>query len=158
MTAPSFPSYEYNPKDTKATAEVFEAQDGVEFKIGKGKGFMRKEADGSIRNYGVRFSITRADDGRQSFANFYLHFDGGPRMLKQFQMACVGMKRDKEGEAQFDSQFGDGDWRIDWESGDLGEAWSVLNGSRAVCDVTVNVNKDTGDQGNNFNKWRPVGV
>lgn len=158
MPETNFPSYEYNPRETKASAEVFDAQDGVEFKIGKGKGFMRKNQDGTLRNYGVGFSLTRADNNKPAYVNFYLHFDRGPAMLKQFQMAALGFKRGKEAEAAFDAQYGDGDWRIDWENGDLGDAWSSITGTRAVCDISINVNKETDDQGNNFNKWRPIGV
>ena len=158
MTAPNFPSYEYNPRNTSASAEVFDAQDGVEFKIGKSKPFLRKNPDGTLRNFGVGFSIVRADTNKAAYVNFYLHFDGGDRMLKQFQMACLGYKRGKENEKAFNEKYGDLDWRIDWENEQLGDGWATLTGTRAVCDISINVNPNTDDQGNNFNKWRPVGV
>lgn len=147
------PQYEYNPNKVQASIEVFPREGNVEFIVGKPKAFMK--ADGS--NWGVRYALhIPSKDKNTSFA-CYLHNDGGESMTKRFQMACIGgYGKGKAEEARFNAEHGNDDWRLDFETGECGEGWKQLTGSRVIADIEVTMNTNTKDEQNNFNNWRSL--
>ena len=151
------PRYEYDPSKATASIEIFPKGD-YEFSVGEPKAFIRTNQNNEV-SYGVRFALTITSDqqrGKRTVQTCYLHNDGGQSMTKQFQMAVYGFKRTSQDEQKFNEAMKDADWAFDPEVGTVGEAWHKMAGAHVVCTLDVGVNKDTHEQQQRFNNWRPA--
>ncbi len=151
------PRYDYDPSKTVASIEVFPKGD-YEFSLGEPKAFIRTNPQGEV-SYGVRFAMTITSDnfrGKRTVQTCYLHNDGGQSMSKQFQMAVYGDKKSAAEEERFNKDHSGDDWAFDPETGTTGEAWHKMTGTHVIGTLDVGVNKQSGEQQQQFKGWRPA--
>lgn len=149
------PAYNYSPSKATATMEVWDTGT-YEVIVGKPKAFQKLE-NGEVKNFGVRFSIQDAESQKRNVVSFYLHNDASEGMTKRFQMAALGYGTGKAEEQRFNADMENEDWSLDFETGECGEAWRNIGGSRLIVDAEIQMNQNTGNQQNNFKNWRKLG-
>lgn len=150
------PTYNYSPSKATATMEVWD-NGTYEVIVGQPKAFQKKEGD-TVKNFGVGYSIQSAEDPKKrGYVRFYLHNDASEGMTKKFQMAALGYGTGKVEEQRFNDDMENEDWALDFDSGDCGEAWKNIAGSRLIVDAEIQQNPNTGDPQNNFKNWRRLG-
>lgn len=156
------PDYQYRPGDAQATIPVL-PKDDYEVIVGTPKAFLNKNDDGSDKNWGIRCSLQLADDDTVRIVySGYLHTSGAASFVKRFQLACYGFKNNETAEKQFNAEYNDADWALNFETGEVGEAWKQMEGARVIASLDVQARKDkdgkvTGEEQQQFKGFRPLG-
>jgi len=158
----SAPRFEFDPSTVVASIEVFPKQE-YEFQVGEPKAFKRTAGAGTEKehdSFGVRFSLTIKQpdqySNKRTVFSIYLQSEGGAAMGKQFMMACMGYGKGKKEEDAYDATVRGKDWGLDFETGGVGDAWRELTGKRVIGALDVTKNKNTGDEMQQFQSWRPI--
>lgn len=131
--------FNFNPDSVSASFDVL-APDEYEMIVGEPKAFQRKKSEGDGESIGIRFPLTVAegpDKGKKALFNFYMTSDGAQAIGKQFLIAAYGMKRDKNGEQEFNAAFRGADWSYDTSTGACGDAWNTFKGLRVRAALSV---------------------
>jgi hypothetical protein len=156
------PDYNYNPSQATASIPIL-PKDDYEVIVGAPKAFLKKNDDGSDKNWGVRYSLQLAnDDTTRIIYSGYLHTGGAANFFKQFQMAAYGYRKSASSEEQFNEAYKDADWSLNFETGECGEAWKGMEGARVIASLDVVPAKDssgkpTGEEQQQFKNFRPLG-
>lgn len=150
------PAYNYSPSKVSATMEVWDTGT-YEVILGQPKAFQKMEG-GEIKNFGVGFPIQNAEDPKKrQYVRFYLHNDQAEGMTKRVQIAAYGYGPGKVEEQRFNQEHDNDDWNLDFETGECGEAWKEMAGTRLSVDVEIGQNPNTGEPQNNWKNWRKLG-
>ncbi len=153
------PRFEFDPTKVAANIEVYPKGD-YEFIVGEPKAYIKKSGEDQHDSYGTRYALTIAlpDEykGKRTVYSTYLQSEGGQSMAKQFMMAVLGYGKGKAEENRFDSDMRGKDWSLDFETGGVGDMYRELTGKRVIGTLDVQINKNTGDEMQNFKGWRPL--
>lgn len=141
-----------NPTQVTASYENLPT-DTYEFIVGQNiscKANSKTLDDGSERNSeNITYSL-RVADGPLKDKNVPLRLPLGQignlsaedamRITKQFLMACMGFKANKEGEEAYNAAHTDENgWDLNFEDGHVGQYWSEVAGRRVRAEVGVKV-------------------
>ncbi len=155
-----------NPTQVVAGFENLPA-DTYEFVIGQNVSCKIKDKvmeDGTNRqSEGILYSL-RVADGPLKDKNVPLNLPLGQignlsevdamRICKQFLMAAMGFKNNKDGDEAYNAAHTDeAGWDLNFEDGHVGQYWSEVSGRRIRAEVGVKVK---GGYENNTFKWFPV--
>lgn len=152
-----FPDWVYRPSANTASVQIWPKGD-YEVIVGTLKAFLNKNDDGTDKNWGIRCVFQLADDDTQKIIySGYLHTQGASSFVKGFQLACYGVEKKPSAEKMFDEQYDNADWSLNFETGEVGEAWKNMEGSRIIASVDTQINKQTGDEQQQFKNFRPLG-
>lgn len=151
------PRFEPDPSKVSATIAILEKGD-YEFSVGEPKAFAKKNPDGTIANYGVRFPVTVMEGPRKGAKQFqacYQHTEGSEAFSKRFVMACLGYENTQEDEKRFDADYAGRDWSFDTDSGACGEVWRECANRRVIGTADVMPNKNNPNElMQQFTGWR----
>lgn len=156
------PNFDFDPTKDTATTEIY-PKDDYEIQVGEPKSFLRtaaKDTPDEHLSYGVRFPLTirggEYDGKKINNFSIYHHSDGARTMGKQFLMAVLGYGRSKSEEQRFNEDMAGKDWKCDYETGAVGDAFRELTGKRVIGSLDVQKNKQSGEEQQAFKGWRPV--
>lgn len=152
------PSFNGDPSRVSATLEVL-PKDDYEFTAGEPKAFLKKNDDGTVKNFGLRIKLITQNEGPQKgkpvVHTLWYHTDGALPMNKRFIMATLGYPADKENERRFDKDVEGKDWNIDFETGAVGDAYREMVGKRVVGNFDVKLDANMNQQ-QDIKGWRPL--
>ena len=156
------PSFNFDPTKDTASSEVF-PKDDYEIQVGEPKSFLRTAAKGTPNehdSYGVRFPLTirGGEYEGKKINNFsvYHQSEGARAVGKQFLMAVLGYKKGKQEEQRFNEDMAGKDWKCDYETGAVGDAFREVTGKRVVGSLDVKKNPQNGEEQQDFKAWRPI--
>ena len=152
------PRFEPDPSKISATIAILE-KDEYEFLVGEPKSFEKKNADGTIANYGIRYPLTVMEGprkGAKQFQTCYQHTEGSEAFSKRFVMACLGYDGTPDGEKAFDSAYAGRDWSFNTDDGSCGEVWRECANKRVFGAADVGVNNKTKEPMQQFTGWRAL--
>lgn len=145
--------------DVAAGQEIFPA-DTYNFELGEVKAFEGKEKEDGSKAYGIRMRLKIVSEGPHKnkglLMSNYMHNEISQQMTKRFIMAVLGYNQ--KDEKAFDEAYAAKDWGFDTETGEVGAVYKELEGKIVTGELAIGVNKQTGNEQQNFKKWMVFGA
>lgn len=149
---------EFNPNlmANNAITEVL-PKDEYTLTIFEPKAYSRKFTKDGVEQeiIGVRYPMKVADGvhvGKRVFPEFSLNSDAGLGAFIRFLMAALGFEPTAEGEKKFKEQYGAVDYKLDPDSGHLGDAYRLVTGKAVHC--ILDSRTTDGKEYQSFKTWR----